>query len=197
MISGVIYCAISPSNNKYYGYAFNFQKRMINHKTSAKKGVKRIFYNAIKKYGFENFKWNIIETYNKETKQELINILSEREIYWIAKDKTFLREYGYNMTLGGDGWRGNHTEETKQKISLHNAKYMLGKHWSLEIIEKNRQSNKKGKQTPEFIEKRRLASIGKKHNLQIIKCIHCGKIGKGPNMSRYHNANCKSKKNNI
>ena len=33
---------------------------------------------------------------------------------------------------------------------------------------------------------------GIKKNMKTKKCPHCGKEGKGPNMSRYHFDNCKS-----
>jgi hypothetical protein len=48
---------------------------------------------AIRKYGIDNFSFNIIE----ECKQ---NQLNERERYWIAYYNTFYD--GYNQTLGGD-----------------------------------------------------------------------------------------------
>lgn len=34
---------------------------------------------------------------------------------------------------------------------------------------------------------------GVKHNLKEVKCPHCNKIGKGPNMTRYHFEKCKEK----
>lgn len=37
---------------------------------------------------------------------------------------------------------------------------------------------------------------GKKHNLKIVKCPFCCKVGKGPNMKRYHFDNCKLNPNN-
>lgn len=49
------------------------------------------FPNAIKKYGKENFKWEIIEECEK-------NDAGNREMYWI---RTLNPEY--NATLGGDG----------------------------------------------------------------------------------------------
>lgn len=45
----------------------------------------------------------------------------------------------------------------------------------------------------ELKEKLSLAQKGKKHNLKEKTCPHCGKIGKGPNMTRYHFENCKDK----
>lgn len=117
MKGGVIYYALSPSNKKYYGYSTNFKGRKNGHLQSVKKGIISRFYDAIRKYGWNNFKWQIVEEYKKYDKITLSKILCEREVYWIAKDKTYLREYGYNMTKGGDGRVGiPHSEETKQKI---------------------------------------------------------------------------------
>jgi group I intron endonuclease len=36
--------------------------------------------------------------------------------------------------------------------------------------------------------------IGKSHNLKTVTCPHCGKEGKGPNMTRYHFDKCKIKR---
>ena len=54
----------------------------------------RPLYKAFHKYGIENFKIEMLEECD-------VNILSEREIYWIEKLGSF--KYGYNATLGGDG----------------------------------------------------------------------------------------------
>jgi group I intron endonuclease len=57
------------------------------------------FYNAIRKYGFEDFYWEIIENdINDE------NVLSEREIFWIKYYNTY--NDGYNATAGGEGSSG-------------------------------------------------------------------------------------------
>ncbi len=78
-----------------------------------KNGSKRKFYNAIKKYGWENFIYGIIEECDSNT-------LLQREMYYIKKYGTF--KCGYNSTLGGDGKSGwKHTEETKGKIAKSNT----------------------------------------------------------------------------
>ena len=53
---------------------------------------KRPLYNAMNKYGIENFKIEEIE-YIEDDK-----LLAEREIYWINE----LNTYGYNASKGGD-----------------------------------------------------------------------------------------------
>ena len=54
---------------------------------------KRPLYNAMNKYGIENFKIEEIE-YIEDDK-----LLAEREIYWINE----LNTYGHNASKGGDG----------------------------------------------------------------------------------------------
>jgi group I intron endonuclease len=89
------------------------------------------FYRAIRKYGSENFKVEVLEEVS--TTQEL----NEREKFWIQYYDSY--KNGYNSTLGGEdnpmnyqenrdkvgkskignkNWLGKvHTEETKQKMS--------------------------------------------------------------------------------
>jgi hypothetical protein len=65
---------------KHWWYAINKETKMP-------------FPSALRKYGRENFIWNIVE----ETKEDNNG---EREIYWIKKLNP-----QYNATLGGDGGR--------------------------------------------------------------------------------------------
>lgn len=51
-------------------------------------------YNAIRKYGVDNF-------HIEEIEECPIDIIDEREMYWINKLNTYLN--GYNMTEGGEG----------------------------------------------------------------------------------------------
>jgi group I intron endonuclease len=122
MIFGIIYCATSPNNKKYYGKTIQtFHRRRKLHENAANKGSSKLFARALRKYGPENFVWKIIESYEYDSKQNLINKLNEREIYWIEKEKTYLSYNGYNMTRGGDGgtcFEGKkHTTESKLKMS--------------------------------------------------------------------------------
>lgn len=55
---------------------------------------KRPLYDAMNKYGIENF---IIE----EVEECSPDILNDREVYWIEQYGSF--KYGYNATKGGDG----------------------------------------------------------------------------------------------
>lgn len=54
-------------------------------------------HKAIRKYGKENFSFEIIE-------ECLEQELNEKEKYWIAKKNSTNKEIGYNINLGGDGY---------------------------------------------------------------------------------------------
>lgn len=89
---GIIYKYTSPEQKSYIGQTkYNMKKRAgVNgqdYKTC------RYFYNAIKKYGFENFKAEVIE----ECADDKLN---EREVYWIKYYNTLVPN-GYNITEGG------------------------------------------------------------------------------------------------
>lgn len=81
------------------------------------------FYNAIKKYGWDNFEHEIV--FSNLTHQEAND--KEREL--IKQYNTNNPEYGYNSTLGGDGFLGMpRKKETKEKLSKSVKKYYENHH---------------------------------------------------------------------
>ncbi len=74
---------------------------------------------AIKKYGKENFKKEILETLYESATQEDLN---DRETFWIAKLNSQDLNVGYNLISGGAYnhtdrvGKYTHSEETKQKM---------------------------------------------------------------------------------
>jgi hypothetical protein len=105
MIKGIIYCATSPEGKKYYGRTIQgLKKRKYSHYAAVRSGSNLYFHNAIRKYGESNIKWEIIEERKNENSEKLIQILNEREIFYIDRDNT-IRPDGYNLTKGG----GNYT----------------------------------------------------------------------------------------
>lgn len=73
------------------------------------------FWNAIQKYGWDNFEHEIVAS--NLTKEEADNF----EILLIKELKTYDNNFGYNLTLGGGGLSGySLSEETKRKISESN-----------------------------------------------------------------------------
>jgi len=153
MFYGFIYCAKSPSGKKYYGKSFkSLDNVMRRHYKKSNSFPQRYFYTAIKKYGINNFEWILVEEFHFLDKFILQEKLNEREIFWIKKDKTYLKEYGYNMTLGGDGG---------DTYSMH--------HQKREIIEKRIKKLKGQKRTKE--QKEKISEIQKSKYKNIDKAI--------------------------
>ncbi len=125
----IVYKHTTPSNKVYIG------RTSQKPKTRWKYGYGYLqccaFYNAIKKYGWDNIKHEIL--YENLTKNEAI----EKEIELIKQYDSTNKEKGYNITKGGDGNFGVvFTDERKKKIS--NAK--MGHIVSEETKEKIRNS---------------------------------------------------------
>lgn len=72
-----------------------YRKRSHFEDASANRGY--YFHRALCKYGVENFDWQVID--EAATEQEL----NEKEKYWIQFYKSFDPQFGYNLTMGGDG----------------------------------------------------------------------------------------------
>lgn len=107
-----IYEIKNKINNKVYiGQSKNIEERLKQHmyQLENNKDSKHL-QRAWKKYGEENFEFNVIETVDN------INSLDEREIYWIKYRKSTNREYGYNLREGGN--RTGFCEETRKLMSL-------------------------------------------------------------------------------
>lgn len=82
--SGIIYLILNLQNNKTYVGLTSFpRKRWHDHITQDKLLVDK----EIDKYGRDNFIFVILEECPKEK-------LSERELYWIKRTKSY--EHGYN-----------------------------------------------------------------------------------------------------
>ena len=132
----IVYEHINKINNKKY---FGITKRTAeqrwgkegkNYKTSP------CFYSAIQKYGWDNFEHIIL--FENLTKEEACQ--KEQEL--IKKYRTNDREFGYNLTSGGDYFVMN--KEVKIKISkaLKGNKNNLGKKHSEETRKKISESLK-------------------------------------------------------
>lgn len=135
-----IYKIVNTVNGKVYigQTSKDIYCRMSAHMKAARKRVNRRLYDAMNKYGVENFTIDLIE---KCTKYDA----DDKEIYWIAFYDSTNPNNGYNMTPGGGGgntWESNdHKEETIKKILKtktergifqkypHNPNKMKGKHY--------------------------------------------------------------------
>ena len=90
----IIYKAKNTINKKVYiGQTVkNLDYRKQGHINSAKRDSNFHFHNALRKYGFDNFEWGILEKVN------YVKELDIREDYWINYYNSV--EEGYNMVEG-------------------------------------------------------------------------------------------------
>lgn len=153
-----IYKATNIVNGKMYigKTVGDLQRRKRQHKHDAINfNDNYIFHKAIRKYGWENFKWKTIEKCNNDEELRL------RESYWISYYRTYIgfeNCNGYNMTLGGEGQAGRiYSDKSKKKMS----KSHLGRKLPKEQREKIGKSNKGRIVTEETKEKIRKAQKGK------------------------------------
>ena len=108
----VYLCTNLINSKKYVGITSGtLNLRKSRHKCDAfTRNQQTKFCRALRKYGWENFSWEILT--QKENFEELLNI--EKEYISLFNSN----KHGYNMTEGGEGVRGyKHTEEAKRKLS--------------------------------------------------------------------------------
>ena len=107
-------------NKKYIGFDCAWPRRKRSHLNSARSHsqtqYKQLFHNAIRKYGEENFTWDVI--YQSKDGEHTLNVMEQ---HFITEYRTYVGFddcAGYNLTLGGEGQLGRvMSEETRQKKS--------------------------------------------------------------------------------
>lgn len=99
----------------YIGQAVDIKRRWSEHRSvafnSSKNQYNYAIYRAIRKYGLDNFSFDVIEECEE-------NQLNEKEKYWIE----FYNSYknGYNETKGGD-FSSNHWDKTVNQYDLNGS----------------------------------------------------------------------------
>ncbi len=142
-----VYCFTNILNNKKYigKYCGSIDQLYSRYNREIKnKNIKRHIVNALRKYGVNKFKFEIIKD-NIINEEELNNL----EILFISKFNSY--KNGYNMTPGGDGgptFLGRSlTNEHKEKIRIGN----LGKKRSKETKLKCKMATVKRLNDPNYI----------------------------------------------
>ncbi len=168
----------SPSNKVYIGITSQDPQKRWGKGCNYKKH--KYFYSAIQKYGWENIKHEILFSNLTETEAK------KKEIELIAKYESTDKNFGYNLTQGGDGVKGYiPTEETKEKIK-NTLKRMYE---DPEFRERQRLTKPRGEKhhyygkclSAEHRERLKASHLGKKrgpHTQETIKKISNANLGK-------------------
>ena len=113
--NGGVYCITNLKNNKkYVGQTYDLKYRWMRHKSDLNCGRhhNKHLQSAWNKYGEDSFAYSILEYCP-------IEILDDREIYWIEFYNVLDSKYGYNLADGGLGCRGyKHTDEEILKMRM-------------------------------------------------------------------------------
>lgn len=139
-----IYKITNIVNQKLY-IGFTSRKtsvRWSEHKTySKKKKLKQLIHRAMRKYGPENFTFEVI--YQSTNNDHCLNIMEE---YFIRKFKSHVSEGGYNETWGGDVM----VENKGRKHSIQSRKNMSDAHLGQAAWNKGKTMSEEFKQKVSF-----------------------------------------------
>ena len=133
----VIYKIVNKINNKVYiGQTKNTaEERFKGHLARYRNGCGGKLYNAMRKYGIENFYIETIDSVDDKS-SDCEKELNEKEIYWINYYNS--TEDGYNVLIGGDVNRMYSPEAIKNhknKMSLPETRKKISD--SLKLYRKN------------------------------------------------------------
>ena len=136
---GVIYKITNPDNKTYIGQTINLKNRIRSYKYLKCKLQPKI-YNSIKKYGWDNHTFEIIESFDMV--DDIFEKLNRSEIKWIEKFDSL--KNGLNCDIGGKN--APCSDETKKKISDSKIGSIVSEETriKLSIINKGRPSNRRG-----------------------------------------------------
>lgn len=171
-----IYKITNNINNKVYiGQSSDIHRRWTTHRAIAFNETDHSYnnplYRAIRKYGLENFSFDILEECS-------VNELNEKEKYWIKYYNSFFE--GYNLTLGGDG-SGNRKKKDQiigiiQDLETTNMTHKeIANKWNIskEMVQ-GINTGRYWRQDRKYPIQQRCIEIQKQKNKKFF-CIDCGK----------------------
>ena len=200
-----LYRLTSPKGKSYIGVtSLPVERRWREHELAAGKKSNFAVHNAINKYGWENFKKEVLVVSD-------FDYIKNLEIKCISAFNTKYPN-GYNLTDGGEGVIGyTHTEESK--LAWQNESYkknLSEKRVALWVNESYRAKQTLSKVGATLSTQHKtnisISLLGKKrtdafklkmkesyHNQKVLICPHCDKRSKSNTMFRWHFDNCKMK----
>lgn len=112
-VSGIYKIENKINGKVYIGQSVDVYRRLKKHIWEIKNNNNNVLYKAFKKYGIENFTYELIEECDVEE-------LDEKEIFYIRKYNSYIgaeNSNGYNLNTGGGVNRGwNPTEENRNNF---------------------------------------------------------------------------------
>jgi len=182
-----IYKATNIINNKVYvGFTSLAPEERVSAHLKNVKTIDTKFYNAIKKYGKENFLWEII--YQSLDYEHTLKVM---ENYFIIEYDSF--KNGYNSTLGGEGCPGRRDtpEQIQRKKDASKKVYD-----SMSAQERKEKFGKSGSDNPFYNKTHDEITIAKmkaghaKQRKILVLCEHCGKETDAQNYVLHHGDKC-------
>lgn len=121
-----VYCYKNKINGKrYIGKTNSISDRKRRHRRNAfVDNVSLPFYNAIRKYGEDNFEFSILDKFQYEY------VILDLEIFYIKLFQSNNKDFGYNITAGGEGSTGakhneNQIRANKERVGTKNGNSKL------------------------------------------------------------------------
>ena len=144
-----LYVVTNLINHKqYYGWTNNFKRRWSQHKSGS---GSKLVYQAIQKYGLENFNFKVLCDGKEDFIKELEAIMIQENCSKVP--------YGYNLSDGGEGSTGyKPSQETRDKMSKAQSNRKL----SQEAKDKMYKANLGRKLSQETKDKMSKAALGRK-----------------------------------
>lgn len=186
------YCiTFIPTGEKYYGSRYGKgchpDTLWTSYFTSSK-----VIQQLILEHGKDAFVVSIRKTFNtaKEARKWETTFLNKVEA---AQSNEWLNQHNGDEKFYGRGHQGNRgrklSAEHRKNIGDGQRGQKRGPP-SIETIKKMSDAALGRKWTIETRLKIHLSRIGETRTLILVTCPHCGKSGKGGNMTRYHFDNC-------
>lgn len=138
---GAIYCYTNLINQKkYIGQSVDPNQRFKAHKSAVHNEASTEYdaplHRAMRKYGYENFSYEILQETND------IDLLNELEIFYISHYNTQIPN-GYNVLAGGrNAKRGEMPVEVRKKLTWSQAKLTEDEVIILRLAYANKESPK-------------------------------------------------------